>query len=291
MPLPIILPLVAALVYAVAAMLVKRSAELGAGVWRTAFVANLISGLAFQSLLGFGGTFHPGLWWQPAIVGLCFVGGQWLMFMSLEKGDVSVATPVLGIKILMVAGLVTWLAGEVLRWQLWVAAILATLGIALLNRVRTPSPHHHVGRTLVTACLSAAAFALFDVLVQQWAPAWGVGRLLPLSLGCSAVYSLGFIARFRAPLRELPPAAWPWLLGGTVAMAVQSIVFVFTLATWRQAAAANVIYSSRGLWTVLLVWLFGHWVRSREQQLGAGVLGWRLAGALLMMAAIALVLG
>lgn len=291
MPLPFILPLVAAVLYAVAAMLVKRSAELGAGVWRTAFVANVISGLAFQPLLLLGGELHPELWWQPAVVGLCFVAGQWLMFISLEKGDVSVATPVLGVKILLVAGLVTFIAGEKLRWQLWAAATLATLGIALLNRVRAASPHHHVGRTIVTACLSAAAFALFDVLVQQWSPIWGVGRLLPLSLAVSAVYSFGFVLRFRAPLRELPGAAWPWLIAGTVAMSVQSIVFVFTLATWRQAAAANVIYSSRGLWTVLLVWLFGHWVRSREQQLGAGVLGWRLAGALLMMAAIALVLG
>jgi drug/metabolite transporter (DMT)-like permease len=288
--LPFILPLVAAFIYAAAALLLKRSADLGAGVWRTAFVANLVAGLTFQPLLLLGGTLHGGLWWQPAIVGLCFVAGQWLMFIALEKGDVSVATPVLGIKILMVAGLVTVLAGEELRWQLWVAAVLATLGIALLNRIRKPSAHHYVGRTIVTAGLSAAAFALFDVLVQEWSPQWGVGRLLPLALGFSAVYSLGFVLQFRAPLTAIPRGTWPWLLGGTCIMALQSLLFVFTLATWRQAAAANVIYSSRGLWTVLLVWLFGHWVKSREQQLGAGVLGWRLAGALLMMGAIVLVL-
>jgi hypothetical protein len=50
------------------------------------------------------------------------------------------------------------------------------------------------------------------------------------------------------------------------------------------------MFSSRGLWSVLFVWLLGHWVRSREQQLGAGVLGGRLAGATLMLSAIALVL-
>ena len=57
------------------------------------------------------------------------------------------------------------------------------------------------------------------------------------------------------------------------------------------AARANVIYSSRGLWSVVAVWAVGHWFGNREQHLGASVLRWRLAGAVLMMAAIALVLG
>jgi len=39
-----------------------------------------------------------------------------------------------------------------------------------------------------------------------------------------------------------------------------------------------------------LVWVVGHWVSSREQHLGRDVLTWRLAGAGLMMSAIALVL-
>ena len=62
------------------------------------------------------------------------------------------------------------------------------------------------------------------------------------------------------------------------------------LLSMGQAAPANVLYSSRGLWSVMLVWLVGHWVQSREQHLGVRVLAWRLAGAVLMMAAIVLVL-
>jgi hypothetical protein len=67
-------------------------------------------------------------------------------------------------------------------------------------------------------------------------------------------------------------------------------MFVSTVAHWGHAAPANVLYSSRGLWTVLLVWAFGHWVKSREQHLGRRVLTWRLSGAFLMMSAIVLVL-
>jgi hypothetical protein len=62
------------------------------------------------------------------------------------------------------------------------------------------------------------------------------------------------------------------------------------VAAKGHAASINVVYSSRGLWSVILVWWLGHWVQSREQHLQRGVLLWRLAGATTMIAAIALVL-
>ncbi len=290
MTAPYVVILLAAAVYAAGALLVKRATELGVGVWRTAFVANLMSATLAQSIWGLGGTVHVELWWQPVLVALCFVAGQCFTFVSLDGGDVSVATPVLGIKILLVACLVTWWAGESLRWQLWVAAALATAGIGLLSRRSGAGGRFRAGRTVLTAGLAAANYATLDVMVQRWSPHWGLGRFLPLTLSIAAVLSLGFIPLFRAPLRAIPRAAWPWLLGGTVVVALQSLVFVIVVAHWGHAAAINVVYSSRGLWSVVLVWWLGHWVKSREQHLGRAVLASRLAGALLMMLAIGLVL-
>jgi drug/metabolite transporter (DMT)-like permease len=291
LPIPIsyLLALLAAVMYAVAALLYKRAAELGVGVWRTAFVSNIVIALMFQMLWGFGGRIHWHLWWQPALLAVGFIVGQGLTFLSLERGDVSVSTPVMGIKILLVAIFVTLINGELLRPELWIAAVLATVGIALLSR-RGRLPHRHVGFTIVTAGLAAATFALFDVAVQNWSPEWGLGSFLPLALGLSGILSLAFIPRFASPLKRIPRAAWPWLLAGSLAMGMQSLTFVSTLAYWGQAAQANVMYSSRGLWSVLLVWGVGHWFRSREQHLGRQILTWRLAGATLMMVAILLVL-
>lgn len=290
MLLPLLLPLFAGIGYAASALVIKRASEFGVGVWRTAFVANLVGALLFQPLWLLGGTVRAELWWQPLVVGGLFTLGQWLSFLAIDRGDVSIVAPVLGLKILLVAGLVTTFAGERLRWQLWVAAALASLGVALLNRSGRRAAHHDVGRTIVTAGLAAGVFAVFDVLVQQWSPGWGMGRFIPLVMAVSGVLSIGFVPRFRAPLSAVPRPAWPWLLVGSVALGVQSMMFVCTVAKWSQAAPANVLYSSRGLWTVVLVWAVGHWVRSREQQLGGGVLGWRLAGAVLMLSAIVLVL-
>jgi drug/metabolite transporter (DMT)-like permease len=209
---------------------------------------------------------------------------------SFDYGDVSVATPVLGIKILLVAVLVALWGGEALRWELWAAALLATLGIALLNRRGAARSHHRMGLTIVTAGGAAACYAVLDVLVQHWSPLWGLGRFLPLVLWISAGLSLGFIPRFRAPLAAIPWTTWRWLLGGTVIIGIQSAIFVSLVAAKGHAASINVVYSSRGLWSVLLVWWLGHWVHSREQHLERGVMVSRLTGATLMLVAIALVL-
>lgn len=290
MTLVYLIILIAAVCYAAGAMVVKRAAELGVGAWRTAFVANMMGAMFYLPLVALGGTWHADLWWQPVIVALCHVGGQVLTFLSFDYGDVSVATPVLGIKILLVALLVAAWGGEALRWQLWAAAVLATLGIVLLNRRGARSSHHHVGLTIATAGGAAVCYATLDVLIQRWSPGWGMGRFLPLVLGTSAVLSLGFIPLFRAPLSAIPWSTWKWLLGGLVIIGAQGMAFVCLVAAKGHAASINVVYSSRGLWSVVLVWWLGHWVHSREQKLERGVLTARLTGALVMIAAIVLVL-
>lgn len=285
----ILLPLGAALLYVAGALLVKRSGDFGVGVWRTAFVSNLVSALIFQLLLPLGGTFHFDLLWQPALVGVLFLLGQLLNYLALQRGDVSVATPVLGVKIILVALFTTLLLAQSVPAKLWAAAALSSAAIALLNRTGGMK-HHHIGGTILCAGASAAMFALFDVLVQKWSPAWGAGRFLPVMLGFVALFSVALIPFFHAPLAAVPRGAWPWLLGGCVFIGFQSLVFVVAIAKYRNATAANVLYSSRGLWSVVAVWAVGHWFANREQHLGAGVLRWRLAGAALMMAAIVLVL-
>jgi len=87
----------------------------------------------------------------------------------------------------------------------------------------------------------------------------------------------------------VPGKAWRWLVPGSMLLGTQSIIFVSTLAIYGKATSANIIYSSRGLLSVAMVWLIGHWFANQEQNLGPKVMRWRLAGALLMMSAIVLV--
>lgn len=283
-------PLLAAFLYAFGALVLKRSSDLGVGLWRTTFVANLIVAGLFSLLWLLGGPPVEIVdLWQPGVIAMCLFIGQLAQFLALEKGDVSVAVPVFGLKVILVAFFTPLLIGEAVGVKLWIAAFLSVLGITFLNRKDAGQPPRHLLITFVAGGVGAVAFAIFDVLVQKWGPYWGVGRLLPCIFWINALLSFGLIFRFSAPLSAIKPQAWPWLAGGSVLLGTQSIIFVSTLAVFGKATSANIVYASRGLLSVVLVWVIGHWFKNAEQHLGPTVMRWRMAGALLMMSAIVLV--
>jgi drug/metabolite transporter (DMT)-like permease len=295
----LLFPLIASLLYVASALFLKRAQQLGGGVLRTTIIANVAIAIVFTALLPLGGTGQPPTQlWQPALVAVLFVAGQVFVILALALGDVSVATPVLGAKTILVAWFTTLLLATRLPWQLWCAAGLSFVAIILLQRrprpgtsatEADPSRLDRVGRTLFYSLLAAVSYALFDVLVQKWSPAWGAGRFLPIMFALSAVMSLGLIPFFRKPWHSVPRAAWLPLAAGAFFMALQSLAFVSGVALHGDATAMNVVYSARGVWSVAAVWLAGHWFANTEALLGSQVLRWRLAGAALMTSAIVLV--
>jgi len=285
----ILLPLFAAIVYVVAALLLKRASDLGADVWRSTRIINYTQALMAVPFWLLGGTIpSSSLWWQPVIAGLLFFAGQVFTLLALTTGDVSVATPVLGLKIVLVALLSVVLIGDPVGARLWTAAALSSVAITLLN-LSPGHSHRRVARTIVLAALGAAAYASFDVLVQKFSPVWGTGRFLPLAMACGAAYSLA-LPKGRRDDPTSPRPYTRWLAGGAMCFAVQGLMFMSAVSIYRQVTSANVLYSSRGLWSVVGVWAVGHWFTNREQHLGARVLVWRLIGAILLLAAIVMVL-
>ena len=286
----LIFPLLSSLLYVVGVMLFKRAVDFRVGVWRTTFVSNVIAALAFTLILPMGGTLHWESLWQAALVAALFLGGQVFTFLALDKGDVSVVTPALGAKTVMVAWLSVLLLSVALPWQLWLSAVMSFLAIVLLNKGGSAKVRAGLWRAIGLSLVAAGCYALFDVLVQKWSPAWGAGRFLPVMFGFCALFSLAFMPLFKEPLRAIPAAAWPWLLGGALCVGFQALSLVTAVAVFGDATAINVIYSARGLWSVVAVWLVGHWFHNQELHLERGILGWRLTGAALMTGAIVVTL-
>lgn len=285
--------MVCALTYVVSALMLKRANELGVGVWRISFLANWALFLVFLPgwLMHGGEGLRPWTdYWQPAANALLFLAGQMFIFYALQEGDVSVTTPVMGSKVLMVALLSHLLrAGEV-PWQWWVGAALSTAAVALLHFGEHPLKRAHLGRTVFLAAMSALSFSLCDVVLQKWVGAWGSGNYLPPMFLFCALYTFAFVPRFRAPLVSLQRPAWSWAVGGAALLAVTNAGIALSIAVWRAATSVNIIYSLRGLVSVVLVWAVGHWFASSEQHLSPRVLRARLLGAACMLGAIVLVL-
>lgn len=286
----IVFPFCAACLYAVAALALKRAGQHGVDIWQAAFVANCVSAACYApALLLDGPPIRLDLLWQPGLIALCLLGGMTLQLIALNRGDASVAVPAMGLKVLIVAFTTPLVLGETVPPMLWAAALLSVAGITFLNVKDKGSRGDGVAPALLAGSVAALFFGMFDVLVQKWGPSWGASRLLPLVFGLNAGLSAFGVAGFRTPLTALPRAAWAWLIGGSLFLAVQSIFFVACVAVYGAATAANIIYASRGLITVLLVWTVGHWFANLERDLGPRILACRVLGALSMLAAIGLV--
>jgi len=283
-------PLLAAMLFAMGALFLKRTAEWKIDIWRTTFASNISTAVLFLPLLVFGGTF-PGwqLLWQPLVIGVLFVIGQVTAVIALTRGEVSIATPVLGLKIVLVAIFSALLIDKPLPSDLWIACIIATVGVIVLNWTDQKS-EGKVILSVVFALLCAAAFGMFDVCVQMWSPQWGIGRLLPFSFGAGALLSLPLIPLFEKPLKEIPKPAWKWLALGCGFIAVQSLAMVCSVGIWGEAAAANVIYSTRGVWGVLVVWLIGPYFNVFDKGMTGRVIWYRLAGAAMLMLAVSMLI-
>jgi drug/metabolite transporter (DMT)-like permease len=287
----VVYPLIAATLFAFAALALKRASHLGVAVWHTAFISNGMGALCYSVLWFWGG--EPVDWdllWQPALLGLCLFCGMALQFTALEHGDVSVTVPVLGLKVLIVALLTPLMLGESVRIGLWIAAFLSVLGITLLNWRTNEKSARSIWPALLAGGGASCCFGIFDIYVQKWSPLWGAGHLLPLVFGMNALLSGLCWFGFPRPLNSLSRSAWSWLLTGGLLLGMQSIFFVGCVAVYGGATSANIVYSARGLISVLLIWTIGHWFSNQEQSLGVRVLGCRLLGAVIMLAAIVLVI-
>ena len=71
-------------------------------------------------------------------------------------------------------------------------------------------------------------------------------------------------------------------------MGIQGISLISAISLFGEATRINVIYSVRGLWSVMAVWLVGHWFGNTEKEMGVARFRFRTAGAVCMCLAIIL---
>jgi drug/metabolite transporter (DMT)-like permease len=285
----LLLPLLAAVAFALGSIVFKRAYAEGAGVVHALVVNNVLLGIVFLPLLSLDANPVPWRdWHQPVLTAVAFVVGHLLNVVSLRVGDVSVATPLLGAKVIFVA-LLGWLVfGTRLSAGQWFAAALATAGVVVMG-LTDFRPGKKAGLTTATALGCAGAFALTDVMIQTWGSGFGVFNFLALQFAALAVLSAAALPAFGLRSLRAPARAWKWIAAAAALSAFQAILITGTIAVWKDATRVNVVYATRGLWSIALVWLVGHWLGNTERHTAGGRrMGFRLAGGALILAAVAL---
>jgi len=283
------LPLLSAVLYSLSAVFLRRAERMGVGTVAIMLVTNAVTALAFGLYYPWADfPAAPAVLWPVLGVALTFVAGQWFTLLAFTKGEVSVATPTLGTKVLMVALLAAVFTDRPPGPLTWAAAGLMVVGLLLLIGRPKVQDAAAARAGVGLALLAAGAYAGFDILVQGWSKRIGFGLLVPPGMVLAAVLSLGLLPLAKRPAAPPKPGRCRWLVPGVALMAAQAMVLVWTIGEWEDATTANVVYASRALWSVLLVAALGGVMRDREGMTGRAAVLRRAAGAVVMTAGVAL---
>lgn len=287
----VVLPLGAGFGYALGAVVVQGALGRGADGRSVNLVCNGLMALFFQALWFFPSAAIPREWLAaPVLCGFLFFLGQICTFRAISEGDVSVATPLLGTKVLFVSLFSMVLCGRSLPVAWWWASLMASAGIALVSWM----PGHGRGRILGAVLWSLAAallFALTDVFVQQWVPHVGYARFAPIMFGAMGLFTLLHLpSRSSEKLPSLGKSL-PWLVAGGLLLAVQALAMYTAIGLYGSASMTNILYGSRCLWSILIVWAIAHLTsEAAGKAVSPGTYLRRLTGAVLLLGAMALVL-
>lgn len=286
----LILPLISAFMYAVAAMSQKQAIAAGYGPWRMSALTTWAIGIPFVPLIFLEETVSlPDPIWPALFCGVLFLAGQVFTILAITKGEVSVATPVMGSKVVLVVIILALFTDDEISTLIWVAAGLTMIGIVFLQWESRPEMKRKVWFTVAMSMISALCFAGADVLVQQGSAQQGFYRFVATSSGINVILAFGMIPLFRGSLWDFPAGSVRHIWIGSSFIALQAFGLAFAIGYFGDVAGSNIIYSSRGLWGVLLVWMVGHWFANTEKNAGTQIMGLRLVGALLILSAIVLV--
>lgn len=285
----LLIPLAAAALYAVAALCFRAASLRGAVTLRSAMVANLMLAVGVSVFADFSTLSRIGeIWWMVLGLGTSFVIGQFCGLLALSFGDASIATPVISTKVVLVAFLLAAVVGEPVPAHVWVASGLALAGVFCLQSGGS-GRHRRVPLTILWAGLAAAGFAGFDVMNQAFSQEVGFGRVVPPAIWFSALVSAVLLAAWKQARAPVPAAARGPLRLGALLMTAQALLIIAVIGLVGDAAGNNVVYASRGVWSVAAAAVFGTALGVRELDVPRNVLLGRIAGALLILIGIALV--
>jgi len=234
--------------------------------------------------------------WPPLAASAgCYLVGQAAFFTALRRVEASRLSPLLGLKLAMLAGLVTLGLGQPLDSRQWLAVSLTVAAAAVMQAGRGGVPAAALA-LMLSCCL---CFALADLgiirlidALQTGGAASGapLGRLHAGGLALAITYAAcGLIFAPLVPfLRPHTRTDWTLAAGYSVSWLL-SMAGLYVCFGLVGAVFGNILQSTRGIMSVVLgAGLAQLGWHELEQKIDAATLLRRLAAAALMTAAIAL---
>lgn len=274
--------------YALASLVLKRAMALGGGVLVLMVLGNLLTTLCFALILGLEGLLMAaeGVAWA-VLGGLGFLAGQVFSVWAVKSGEVSVQTPLMGAKTVIVAVLSVGLGIESLGWMGWLSVMVSMLAVFLIAGGTLAAIRNHI-KTLFIVIGACVGFGVTDIVVAAQAKVYGTQSFIMLVVLVAGGLSPLFLL-FRDKRQKLSLGSWRMAVFGGLLIAMQALGMNLAIGYYEQPTVTNVIYSSRGVIGVGLVWLIGNWFTNVEIiTTPPSIMRKRLIGSVLILLAVAL---
>ena len=288
----LLFPLLSSILFVIAATFAKQATVRGVSPYTATALSNFLLALCW---FAFGCTQNEWLpmsgWWNALWIAIAFVSGQLSTYLAFRLGDVSLATPVFGVKIIIVAFISSIVHQSGIEPRTWIAAGLATVGVIVmqLGGSSANAPKLTTRRAALAigfALVAATSLSIFDVGVQMAGKQYGATTFLTTMFSCVGLLSMALLPwTDRVDAIKKSQAMKPLVLAA-VLMAAQAISITYSLAQYGDATRINIVYSLRGLWSVLLAWQLSRWSASPEGHPSPRTLAVRLIGTILLTTAV-----
>jgi drug/metabolite transporter (DMT)-like permease len=234
----------------------------------------------------------PAVWLPCLISTLSYFGGQACLFHLLTRADASRLSPLLGLKIVAQALLLTVVVQRSLAPMQWLAIVLCGAAAIVLQQGRS-GVHLHVLGMLALACFGFAVADLEIVsLIDGLETELTVSRLRAGTIAMSMTYVLGGVIMFPfavAEYRRRPaPEIKDWLAAMQYSAAwMGAMITLYACIGSVGVILSTILQSTRGIMSVVLGAILAHhgW-HELESRVDRRMLLKRIIAAALMTAAI-----
>lgn len=284
-----IFPIAAAALYSLSVILVKLSTDEDRLSPNSILVlTNVSMWLMFLPSIFFeGGIKDISLVWQPVLVGVFFAMGNFSTFLCAHKGEVSLMTPIMGVKILFVLLLSKLLLGMELPASMVLSGVICCAAVFLMGYSKSAVSSKKEWITFALAMWACTSYAACDVLIQKFSPNFSAMSMLCISnfvliFSCAPYFGTFIRDVRRAGRRTLTLGFFAAML-----MVTEALLMFMALTHGVSAPLCNILYNTRGIMTVVFVFIISRHVCGLETLTQGSALR-RAIGSLMILGAVAL---
>jgi drug/metabolite transporter (DMT)-like permease len=238
--------------------------------------------------------FPPPEGWSPLLIScLTCVAAYLFLYTALHCGDVSSVMPIMGSKVIFAGLLAIPMLGEKHNWQVYIAAVLVAISIAILSYSPSKSGSSKFPLkpiVLMTGC--SVIFGFTDIYIKRSLVYLDSYNFMIYYNFIVGVLSLCVIPYIRKKKLSLVLKGMDWQLSfySAVSLVTATLLFTVMLKMSSGVVIPNILQSTRGIFIVLISAVLTHRGSTMLETQSKRVYVLRLAASALIIVSIWLAL-